>query len=297
MLLPLFFALFLLPVATLWIFIQLEKRKDRRSPLTEGLLRQPAESLQDRRFDLAFELLQGIFVSAVVPGACVLIAMYSWVRPEDISLNSGVIAAIFLYLATAGWSVWNTLRAASRLHANRAGIEGELATAQLLSPLLADGWQLYHDIPGRRGNIDHVLIGPGGIFAIESKYRSKRRSIKGKQSAQAEYDGESIRFAGGVREELPIQQATAVARELSKLLHDRLGEKVSVTPVVALPGWFVSNTSRLGPQHALVINPKNPGYFRKLPACLDAPTQIRANALLADLARRPKHWQEREQTS
>lgn len=295
MLLPLLFGLFLLPTATLWLFIQREKRKDRRSPLTERLLRQPAESLQERRLDLTFELLQGIFVSTLVPGLCVLIAMNSWVRSEDISFNSSVLLATVLYLATACWSVWSTLRTARKLHANRAGIEGELATAQLLSPLLAEGWQLYHDIPGRRGNVDHILVGPGGIFAIESKYRSKRRSIKGKQSAQAEYDGEGIRFAGGSREDLPIQQANAVARELEKLLYERLGDKVSVTPVVSLPGWFVTSINRPSPQNAIVINPKNPGYFRKLPVCVDQSTQLRVSAALTDLARRPKHPREAEQ--
>ncbi|WP_067434887.1 NERD domain-containing protein [Nocardioides jensenii] len=52
------------------------------------------------------------------------------------------------------------------------GADGESATADVLEPLLAAGWVVIHDVawPGRpRANIDHVALGPGGVFAIDSK--------------------------------------------------------------------------------------------------------------------------------
>ena len=51
------------------------------------------------------------------------------------------------------------------------GAEGEEATAAALTGL-PTGWSTIHDVhwPNRRlANIDHVVIGPGGVFVIDSK--------------------------------------------------------------------------------------------------------------------------------
>ena len=52
------------------------------------------------------------------------------------------------------------------------GTVGERLTAQALRDLPAAEWVVLHDLrwPGRRfANIDHIAIGPGGIFVIDSK--------------------------------------------------------------------------------------------------------------------------------
>src|SRR3954452_1114585 len=52
------------------------------------------------------------------------------------------------------------------------GAEGEEATADILGALSAEGWRVFHDVrwPGRaQANIDHVLVGPGGVFVIDTK--------------------------------------------------------------------------------------------------------------------------------
>ena len=44
-----------------------------------------------------------------------------------------------------------------------AGAEGERTVAQILAPLAAEGWYQLHDRLIRAGgNVDHILIGPGG---------------------------------------------------------------------------------------------------------------------------------------
>jgi hypothetical protein len=58
----------------------------------------------------------------------------------------------------------------------RRGAAGERRTARLLGPLERQGWAVLHDlaVPGSRANIDHLVIGPGGVFAIDSKqYRGR----------------------------------------------------------------------------------------------------------------------------
>jgi hypothetical protein len=52
------------------------------------------------------------------------------------------------------------------------GADGERRTAGRLSQLTSDGWFLLHDVhwPGRPlANLDHVLVGPGGIVVVDAK--------------------------------------------------------------------------------------------------------------------------------
>jgi hypothetical protein len=39
----------------------------------------------------------------------------------------------------------------------------------ICAELKADGWYAIHDVSLGHGNVDHILIGPGGIFTIETK--------------------------------------------------------------------------------------------------------------------------------
>jgi hypothetical protein len=58
----------------------------------------------------------------------------------------------------------------------RQGAAGERRTARLLAPLERHGWAILHDLalPGSRANLDHLVIGPGGVFVIDSKqYRGR----------------------------------------------------------------------------------------------------------------------------
>lgn len=59
----------------------------------------------------------------------------------------------------------------------RQGAQGERATAKALRPLKRQGWIAAHDIDTGRGNIDHLLVGPAGVFVIETKSLRGRVSI------------------------------------------------------------------------------------------------------------------------
>ena len=53
----------------------------------------------------------------------------------------------------------------------RRGAQGERRTARLLAPLERHGYQVFHDlaIPGSAANVDHLVVGPTGVFVIDSK--------------------------------------------------------------------------------------------------------------------------------
>ena len=59
------------------------------------------------------------------------------------------------------------------------GAAGEDATAQILSTL-PPSWTALHDVkwPGRRfANIDHIVVGPAGVFVVDSKNWSGRVTV------------------------------------------------------------------------------------------------------------------------
>jgi hypothetical protein len=58
------------------------------------------------------------------------------------------------------------------------GAEGEEAVGAILESLAAEGWHVIHDVSFGRGNIDHVVVGPGGVFAVETKSHAGRISLE-----------------------------------------------------------------------------------------------------------------------
>ena len=57
------------------------------------------------------------------------------------------------------------------------GAEGEEAVGAILEELSGQGWNAIHDVSLGRGNVDHIAIGPGGVFTIETKSHRGRRSV------------------------------------------------------------------------------------------------------------------------
>lgn len=51
----------------------------------------------------------------------------------------------------------------------KMGRDGERSTARALRPLTRGDWYATHDLQGNRRNLDHVVVGPGGVFLLESK--------------------------------------------------------------------------------------------------------------------------------
>jgi len=67
-----------------------------------------------------------------------------------------------------------------RIRAWDTGADGEVRTAEVLAPLAAEGFVLLHDlrVPNSRANIDHVVIGPPGVFVVETKNYGGRLRVQ-----------------------------------------------------------------------------------------------------------------------
>jgi hypothetical protein len=71
--------------------------------------------------------------------------------------------------ALVGWRL--RFRPSEQVTAWRRGADGERRTARLLDRLTRDGFVVFHDlaVPGSPANVDHLVIGPSGVFVIDSK--------------------------------------------------------------------------------------------------------------------------------
>jgi hypothetical protein len=57
------------------------------------------------------------------------------------------------------------------------GNRGEERVGAVLNEIGGQGWQVMHDCATGRGNIDHVVAGPGGLFTVETKSRRGRVDV------------------------------------------------------------------------------------------------------------------------
>jgi hypothetical protein len=129
---------------------------------------------------------------------------------------------------------------------HRLGFLGERAVGEELNQLLADGWSVFHDVPfqdnpgNKPFNVDHVVVGPGGLFAVETKARRKRTE---KGGHEVTFDGQLLQYPWGA-EPWGLDNARTRADALGAWLSKSLQREVPVIPVLALPGWFVRRKGR-----------------------------------------------------
>jgi hypothetical protein len=71
--------------------------------------------------------------------------------------------------ALVGWRL--RFRPSEQARTWQRGAAGERRTARLLDQLTRDGFVVFHDLamPGSDANVDHLVIGPTGLFVIDSK--------------------------------------------------------------------------------------------------------------------------------
>jgi Nuclease-related domain len=173
-----------------------------------------------------------------------------------------------LAAAAAGWGL--RFRPSLEGIAWRRGASGERRTARLLAALERQGWVVLHDlaVPGSRAHLDHLVIGPGGVFVIDSKqYRGRLRLDP------------SGRLWHGRSPLAPSLRAVSFeADQAALVLPDPDGV---VVPIVAVHGAQVP-WGKVVTQGVPVVSARRlPSMLRALPAVL-GPERV---AILADQAR------------
>ena len=253
-------ALLVLGVLLVWRYIR--RRDRRRSPLTFNVLNLPGEGLRRsiEKHDEAFnEKTALVIIAGPVVLASWLLARMDRVVEDWSLIQLGWGDALFAVLGVVviGWGTWGLIHHASSRRKYLQGRAAELAVAQCLMPLMAEGALVYHDLPADKFNIDHIVIGQGAVFAIETKSRRKPAE-GGRESARVDYDGTRLKFPKHV-ETKPIDQARRQAQWLARFLESGVGEPIRVIPVLALPGRYTQNSVQR--PDVLVTNCHNPGFM------------------------------------
>jgi hypothetical protein len=182
-------------------------------------------------------------------------------------------AALAVSLAAGGGAWWRLrFHPSPEAEAWQRGADGERHLARLLEPLAKQGWGVEHDLPvrGATGNLNHVVIGPPGIFAIDVQdYHGRLRLSR---------DG--LLWHGRTLL-LPTLSAT---RSKADRLQDRLGAPdVWVSPIVAVLGGVVPGGQATSMGVTVVPARRLPGLLRSLPPTL---TPQRAGEVAAQINRR-----------
>ncbi|EMI27319.1 nuclease-related domain-containing protein [Rhodopirellula europaea] len=237
---------------------RVQSQKTRQNPLTRSLLRSPGHSLRKKIDDLDIEVNSTLTAWLMLPAImCIYHLSDSYFRgtPES---ASRIILELFVAVALSLLIGRALLRKLDELRQFRLGLEGELATGQELDQLMLEGCRVFHDIPFPYGNIDHVVVSRSGLFTVNTKMRGKPKQGEGKAEIVVDYENNEIRFPDFAWR-IPNKQLETEARWLSQHLSAAMGEKIEAEPILALPGWFISN--RIGRGKVFVINPVKPKRF------------------------------------
>lgn len=196
--------------------------------------RRAGESLRERREKIVDE--------NVLPAISVLFVFWFVYFTQQLQqwTHSGPQPQLWFWIAivaTVVAAIWFSRLIPIARRFNR-GEHGERHVADVLEELRTDGYKPIHDIVGKNFNVDHVLVGPAGVFAIETKFRSGQGEITFR-------NGEAL-FVGGFPEEKDcLKQARGSAKAVSQLIAENCARREWVTPIVVFVGdWKIRNEWR-----------------------------------------------------
>lgn len=229
-----------------------------KSPLKQKPLPNPGSSLDSKISSLIDEKFTPWILASVM---FMWIAVLEWWRfymPRDPNPWLFTSISVVVFLITT-WRIQKLRMALSPL---RQGRDGEIAVGQFLERCREQGARVFHDIPSKNFNLDHVIIHTSGIYVIETKTISKPASGE----AVLIFDGNTIRCEGMFSTDNPITQVLAAKNWLSMLLQESTGKRLSsqlIRPVVVYPGWYVQVTPEAKKSSVWVLNPKAlPDFIR-----------------------------------
>jgi hypothetical protein len=157
----------------------------------------------------------------------------------------------------------------------RRGAEGEERVAAELTKL-GEGWAVIHDLTiGRKGaNLDHLAIGPAGVFALNTKNLTGKLTVYEHAILQ---NGHKTAFVpAALREIRTVQQRLSAAA----------GREVRAWGVLVVLGCEVEVRKPLA-NLTLVRARSLPRWLRKLPGGVLSPGEVLE---LERLARTPSTW-------
>ena len=246
---------------------------DRRHPIDKEkkLLREVGHSLREKitRYDRA---LPGQILMFILIGISPLmnIARDASSDPLDRETTSLRWMTFSILLATMAGVLWSVISHARQRRNLTLGLLGERIVAEHLEPLKATGHRVFHDLPAGDPptshktpyNIDHIVVGPAGVFAIETKTRRQGRTRVGVMAHEIIFDGRALAFPWG-EDQHGLDQARRQAEWLAEFLQRELGRPVPVHALLVFPGWTIIRKDGGATNAVHVLSP------RELPAAIE----------------------------
>lgn len=235
-----------------------KKNRKTRAPFPDNakLLRGPAETLRKKLAELDETLLQTVLAAFLLP--LLVGGGIAWIATH-VSGNAQLIwllVALLGLLISLVFVIRHLVNGIDRWRNTWLGCFGERVVAESLEPLRASGFHIFHDVPAgdAKGpfNLDHVIVGPSGVFAVETKTRRKGRARAGFAEHQIIYDGQVLAYPWG-EDRHGLDQTQRQSLWLEDHLAQLLGERPPVQPILTFPGWMVITRAR---GEVVVLNPK-----------------------------------------
>jgi hypothetical protein len=159
----------------------------------------------------------------------------------------------------------------------RVGAAGERRVGARLDKLPVP-WRVLHAIPvGHRGaDIDHLAIGPAGVFTVNTKHHPQANVWVG---------GDTF-LVNGHRQPY-VRNARHEARRAARLLSAATGLRVEVSGIIAVVGAHKGITIKAQPEGVQVVAPS--GFARSLPRLPAVLDQHRIETIYG-AARRSDTW-------
>jgi hypothetical protein len=235
-----------------------KKNRKTRAPFPENakLLRGPGETLRRKLADLdeqsTYEVLIAFVLPLIVGVGIAQIATHLDGTEQLVALGVATLALLISLVLV----VRRLVNGIDRWRNTWLGFYGERVVAESLEELKPQGFRIFHDVPAGDAknpfNIDHVIVGPSGVFAVETKTRRKGRARAGFAEHQIIYDGQVLAYPWG-EDRFGLDQAARQATWLQTWLEQLIGHPVRVQPILTFPGWMVITRARGA---VTVLNPK-----------------------------------------
>ena len=200
--------------------------------------------MRERLDDLVYG--KGLYWMMVVLFLFLLTGMDWWRYVGKVPATlAGVLTETALTLIVGVFAGVRVRRAWWEMKTVKQGIRGEVHVSQYLrATCVPQGYRMFDDVPGKgsggKFNIDHVLIGPGGVFSIETK--NWELPAKGTTAFMTyEPKAGTLTEPDGTFHDKEVRQAKANGDYVRKLLAERVNRQVFVKPVLILPGWYVKD--------------------------------------------------------
>jgi hypothetical protein len=175
----------------------------------------------------------------------------AWIRRAVLALAVGVAVTLW-----QGWrwgltaavvvAILDTLyqsRAMSLVPAEVMSSSAQRRTRHRLGMLRTAGYVALHRraIPGTTDVIDHLVIGPAGVFAVDSERWDRRLPVRATAGGKT---SSGMLYHGPYSQSARLAHARWEAAQAGSLLRSALGDEISVSPAMVIYGptipWAVA---------------------------------------------------------